>query len=237
MNTDFSIVKVNGENKHVIVCANSENVMYFARIHKGHEGIKGTPVFEYQGTLVCDHDKTYFSYGSAFQECLAHILRYLLSSMENEPSLTWHTKMRDLIREMIHYRNSLPEGAEPDLGEAEKYKGQYLEILDTAKSEYEYEPPGKYFREGYNLSKRLAKYTDSHLLFLYDFDVPATNNLAERLLRVLKRKSKQVMSFRSFESFENLCSCMGIIASLRSREENLYNGVTSIFDRIRAKTG
>jgi len=237
MNTDFSVVKVNGVNTHVAVCANPKNVMYFARNHKGHDGVKATPVENYQGNLVHDHDLTFYTYGNGHQECLAHVLRYLKSSMENEPALKWNIKMWDLIREMIHHRNSLPEDATVDFGEAEKYKSRYMEILNIAKYEYEYEPPGKYFRDGYNLYRRLEKYTDSHLLFLYDTNVPATNNLSERLLRVLKRKSKQVMTFRSFESFEYLCNCMGVIASLRNQKENLYKSVASIFDGTSAMTG
>jgi hypothetical protein len=62
--------------------------MYFARAHKGHEGVKGTPVKDYQHTLVHDHDTTYYSYGAHHQECLAHVLRYLKDSMDNEPGLT-----------------------------------------------------------------------------------------------------------------------------------------------------
>jgi hypothetical protein len=30
----------------------------------------------------------------------------LKNSIENEPNLTWNQKMLELVREMIHYRNS-----------------------------------------------------------------------------------------------------------------------------------
>ena len=63
MYTDFTTARVNGKNRAVIVCANDYNAIYFAKEHKGHEGIKGTPVETYQGTLVHDHDKTFYSYG------------------------------------------------------------------------------------------------------------------------------------------------------------------------------
>ena len=55
--------------------------------------------------MVHDHEITFYKYGNAHQECLAHVQRYLKDSMENEPSLTWHRRMRELIREMLHYRN------------------------------------------------------------------------------------------------------------------------------------
>jgi len=230
MNTDLASVRLNGKNVNVVVCATPGEVMYFAREHKGHKAIEGTPVEDYQGSLVHDHDKTFYSYGSLHQECLTHILRYLIDSMENEPSLTWNKLMWGLIRAMIHYRNSLPPDAASEPEKVEGFEAQYQEILKTAKDEYEYEPPSQYYKDGFNLYIRLDKYRDSHLLFLHDLRVPATNNLSERLLRLLKRKSRQVMSFRSFDSLSYLCDSLGVVASLRSSDQNLYSSVASIYD-------
>ena len=230
LNTDFTSSRLNGENVQVAVCATPNIAMYFAREHKGHEGVKGTPVEEYQGILVHDHDKTFYNYGSEHQECLAHVLRYLKDSIDNEPDLSWNKQMRELVQEMIHYRNSLDPGAAPDPNKVEEYEIRYQGILEVAKEEYEYEPPSKYYREGYNLYKRLYEYKENHLLFLHDKRVPTNNNLSERLLRNFKRKQKQVMTFRSFDSLNYLCNSMGMIALLCSQEKNLYKSIASILD-------
>lgn len=179
--------------------------------------------------MVHDHAKNFYNYGNAHQECLAHIIRYLKDSIINEPNLKWNLMMRDLLREMIHYRNSLKPDEDLDAKIVSKYEARYNKILEIAKEEYEYEPPTKYYVEGYNLSKRLDEYKESHLLFLHNKLVPTTNNLAERLLRVFKRKQKQVMTFRSFESLTYICNCMGIIASLHADEQNLYENISSFF--------
>lgn len=230
MGADFTTARLNGKNVHVLVCATEDKVMYFARENKGHKGIADTPVEDYQNTLVHDHDKTFYAYATLHQECLAHILRYLKSSMENEPNLKWNTQMNDLIKEMIHYKNSAYPDYEYDVGSVSEYERRYVRILKTAEEEYEYEPPSKYYKDGYNLYKRLYEYKDNHLLFLYDKNVPATNNLCERLLRIFKRKQKQVMAFRGDESLEYLCDSLGIIASLRSKSENLYEITGSVFN-------
>lgn len=230
MNIDFTNARLNGKNVQVAICATLDNAMYFAREHKGHEGVKGTPVEEYQGILVHDHDKTFYNYGGGHQECQEHALRYLKDSMDNEAGLTWNKGMRELIREMIHYRNSLDSDAAPDPDIVKEYETRYQKILEVAREEYEYEPPSKYYKDGYNLYKRLDEYKDSHLLFLHDIRVPATNNLAERLGRIFKRKQKQVMTFRSFDSLDYLCDSMGLIALLRTQAYNLYSSLTSIFD-------
>jgi len=236
MNADFTTVKVNGLNKQVLVCATPLITLYFAKDHKGHEGVKDTPVEDFLQTLVTDHDATFRNYGATFQECLEHVLRYLKDSIDNEPNLRWNTLMRDLIREMIHFRKSLdpedsrdPDQIDPD--KVKEFEARYDVILKTARSEYEYEPPTKYYKDGFNLYKRLFAFKDNHLLFLHDKNVPWTNNLSERLLRILKRKARQVMAFRSDNGLIYLCDSLGVLAMLRAQGGSLYDNVTLIFDR------
>jgi hypothetical protein len=230
MQTDFTSVRVSGKNANVCVCATPDGlVMFFAREHKGHKGIKGTPVEDFQGILVHDHDKTFYSYGTNHQECSSHILRYLKDSIENEPTLKWNKQMRELIREAIHYRNSLGDNDVIDITKVEEIERRYDEIIKLGNEEYEYEPPSNYYKDGYNLHKRLQKYKDKHLLFLHNLDVPADNNLSERLLRNVKRKQKQMMTMRSFPSTDALCSCMTMINSLRTKKQDLYNSISQVF--------
>jgi hypothetical protein len=232
MLTDFTSARVSGKNSNVGVCATPNGlVTYFARKHKGHEGVKGSPVEDFQGTLVHDHDLTYYNYGTNHQECSSHVLRYLKDSMDNENDLKWNENMRDLIREAIHYKKSIEDGKELDPVKVAEIESRFDEILGIAKDEYEYEPPSKYYKDGFNLFERLGKFRDNHLLFLHDPLVPPDNNLSERLLRIIKRKMKQVMALRSFESLEYLCSAMTMIASLRAQEQSLYANITEMFDR------
>jgi hypothetical protein len=230
LNEDFTSAKVNGKNVQVFCCATPNEAAYYAREHKGHEGVKGTPAELNQNIHVHDNDITFYKYGKLHQECLIHILRYLLSSVENEENLTWSAKMRKLLQEMIHYRNSLEP--EEDFGPAEvqEFENRFDEILDIADKEYEYEPPTQYYRDGYNLSIRLRKYRDACLLFLHDKMVPPDNNLCERLLRSIKCKLRQVMTFRSFDALDYFCQSLTMIASLRDQNENLYETIADIFN-------
>ena len=231
MHTDCTNAKVNGKNAYVFVCATPDGkAMYFARDKKGHEGVKDTVTEDYQGILVHDHEKTFFKYGSDHQECLAHVLRYLKDSMENEPDRTWNREMRALLQEMIHYRNNLPPRTEPDESRISEFERRYKEILEKAKDEYEYIPPNEYYKDGYNLYLRMREYMSNHLLFLHDHRVPTTNNEAERLLRSYKRKQQQAVSFRSSESLDYLCQSMSMLVVMRQKEEvNLFNRVSQIF--------
>ena len=53
--------------------------------------------------------------------------------------------------------------------------------------------------------------------------------LSERLLRILKRKAAQVMTFRSDEGLEYLCDSLGVVASLRTQGGSLYDKVAAKF--------
>lgn len=231
MHTDCTNTRVNGKSAYVFICAAPDGpALYYARQVKGHAGVAGTPVEDYQGILVHDHEKTFFGYGSAHQECLAHVLRYLKGSIDNEPERKWNKEMHSLLREMIHYVNEVQAGRDRDCAKILEYEARYDQILETALNEYKDVPCSDYYRDGFNLAKRMKEYRDSHLLFLHDSRVPTTNNLAERLLRIIKRKQNQAMSFRSNESLAFLCDCISVLFLMRQEDGSLYDKVSAVFE-------
>ena len=164
------------------------------------------------------------------EDMLAHVLRYLKGSMDNEPDRTWNKDMHSLVQEMIHFRNGLQPSEEPDPCKVSEFEERYRKILEAARKEYEDVPANDYYRDGYNLFLRIEKYMQNHLLFLHDLRVPATNNEAERLLRNYKRKQAQAVTFRSFESIDYLCQCMSMLVLMRLEEpENIFDRVSRIF--------
>ena len=229
--TDCTPAKENGKTRQVYVCAIPDGkALYFAREKKGHEGVKGTVTEDYQGILVHDHDITFYNYGGEHQECLAHVLRYLKDSMDNEPDRTWSKEMRSLVQEMIHFQKGFQPPREPDPEKVSEFEKRYREILETAKKEYGEVPANDYYRDGYNLFLRMEKYMQDHLLFLHNSRVPATNNGAEQLLRNYKRKQAQAVTFGSFESIDYLCQCMSMLVLMRLEEPtNIFHRVSRIF--------
>lgn len=232
MNVDFTNANVNGESKQVLICAEpvTETVLFIARETKGHAGIKDTPVETYVGALVHDHDTTFYKYGTNHQECMQHNCRYMIGSEQNEAQLTWNTEMHQLSKEMLHYRNSLDE-EDLDKTKVTEFEKRYDEILATAEKEYLDNPPNQYYKEGYNLYLRLKEYKENELLFLHDKRVPTNNSLCERMARVYKRKQKQAMVMRSYKSFQDLCTSMGMVRLLRQKDENVYQRISEIFER------
>ena len=235
MHVDGTAARVNGNNNHVIVCSNGAATMYFAREHKGHAGIKDTPVETFGGILIHDHEACFFSYGSDHQECMVHIERYLKDSMENEKDLTWNGLMLKLIQEMIHENNAASADgiAEEKIAE---FEARYDAIVQTAKEEYENAPPSDYYRDGYNLYLRMVKYKHNHLLFLSNPLVEPDNNLCERKARILKGKINQAISLRSFEQLTYFCECLSVLDHFAIDEKsNLYQSIKEIFKKPKSE--
>lgn len=230
IHTDCTNARVNGQNAYVFICAAPGGpALYYARKVKGHAGVAGTLIEDYQGTLIHDHEKTFYRYATAHQECLAHVLRYLKGSMENEPERAWNKDMHSLLQEIIHYVNGLESGVQRDPVKLLEYETRYDQILKAALDEYADVPCSDYYREGFNLATRMKEYRDAHLLFLHDSKVPPTNNLAERLLRIIKRKQNQAVSLRSIKSLEFFCDSMSVLFLMRQEDGNLYDKVSVVF--------
>ena len=117
-----------------------------------------------------------------------------------------------------------------DIVVAEDFIAQLKKIILTARSEYKAKPPAEYYKEGYNLYQRMAKSFEDYVLFLRDPSVPPTNNIAERFARKFKRKSHQVMGFRSYEGVNRFCDGLSITESIKSRGENLFEAIADRFN-------
>ena len=163
-----------------------------------------------------------------------HNIRYTIGSEQNETERKWNQQMHQLLQEMIHYRNHL--SGDFDADKVKELEDRYDQILELAKKEYEEDPPSDYYREGFNLYRRLVEYRESELLFLHDKSVPSNNSLAERLARVFKRKQKQMMVIRSDKNYECLCDSLSVITTFRSQNDSsLYEKTCEIFSRRKAR--
>ena len=143
MYADMTCVRHNGKIKNVVICSDKLNIYYAFRDKKGHEGLKGTPVEYFLNTLVHDHDKTFYHYGSAHQECNVHHTRYLRGAAETEKLLKWHSEMLELLLEMDVEREK--QGRKLSLEQVDGFIRRYDAILDLAQKEYYDNPPSRYY--------------------------------------------------------------------------------------------
>ena len=104
-------------------------------------------------------------------------------------------------------------------------------IMSEEISRYGKEHPDikkKYEASYIKLFRRMMEYIDEHLLFLTDFDVPYTNNEAERCCRKIKTKKNASHQFISEESAQSYASVMSVIETARRKGNNPLREIEKI---------
>jgi hypothetical protein len=80
-------------------------------------------------------------------------------------------------------------------------------------------------KESARMAKRLTKYEQETLLFMLDFVVPFTNNLAERDIRMPKAKLKISGGFRSERGAKDFARIRGFIATVKKGVKTFLMGL------------
>lgn len=177
--------------------------------------------------LMHDHIKTYYTSELLKQnenaECNVHILRYLEGWMKTYgdviPALGEFKSFLSGLNDFANANRSVSIGCSDEM--YAKSRETYNEILAQASEQLGLAVAAnkiykKDITEIENLIARLAKYQQAHLLFLFDFQVKFSNNLAERGLRTIKRKQHIAMLFRSEESLRNYCVVTSALQTARN---------------------
>ncbi len=166
-------------------------------------------------------------------ECNAHILRTLKHVIQ-QYKRKWAKELIELLMEIA---NSIKEAMKAGYNSLRaedilKFEKKFDEIIKAGYQEYKDDPnPNKdYSGEDMKLLRRLDKYRDNHLAFMYDFRIPMDNNLAERDLRMIKAKKKISGCFRSDKAGEAYTDIKSYLSTMRKQGENLFNALLNAFN-------
>lgn len=193
---------------------------------------RGDIITTTQGVLVSDHFKSYKVLKNVTHAfCNAHHMRELeaVSKYDKEP---WAAPLKKLLQFACH-RVKLPNIVRYQ----ERISNQYDAWIEKGLQYHQLLPPlesktGKKQRTGYNLLIRLRDNKDSVLRFMYDQEVPFTNNLAEQDLRMMKVKQKISGGFRTMEGAQTFCKIRGVISTLRKQKIPIFPFLTSLYPPI-----
>lgn len=234
MYTDATTARV--ENKNICVRTHSteEAVLLVPTYGKGKKYIEETNILnKYIGNLVHDHETVMYNYGNKHIECNVHILRYLKGCNENTQH-KWAKEMRSFLRQLNEYRKELKGNGISELSanQLERYSKRYDEIIEKGYEENK-KIKRKYLRqEEQRLLNRMKKYKENHIMFLYDFNVPFDNNMAERDLRHIKTKQKISGHFNSMEGMKIYSNVKSIIGTLKKQGQNFYSAIFNVYENI-----
>ena len=189
------------------------------------------------GVIVHDHFKPYYTLrGPQHALCNAHHLRELQALIEIEKE-AWAGVMHELLCAANKQVRQAKAGDAVALAEADRQRiaAAYDAALVMGFDLHEGQAPlvrrpgarGRPPRRpGHNLLLRLRDYKDDVLRFIADFDVPFTNNQAERDIRMMKLRMKISGSFRTLAGAETFATMRSVISTIRKHGINILRALT-----------
>jgi transposase len=219
-NADETGVRIAKKTNWLHVLCN-EMLTYY-RVHEK----RGNMLDGITGTLVHDHWKPYFIMNVMHALCNAHHLRELQSFIEIEKE-SWAKEMFDLLTTASKIQEPSPE-------QQTEISKKYDTIIAAGLKYHEGMAPlkekSKKKRPGHNLLLRLRDFKDDTLRFLYDKDVPFTNNLAERDLRMMKLRQKVSGCFRTFNGAETFAIIRSFVSTSSKQGQNIFQALLNVFN-------
>jgi len=192
---------------------------------------------EFEGTMIHDHWKPYYFFTDCTHaECNAHHIRNLKGIYETF-SHEWAQDMMSLlvkIKRQIDFlkqsgHNKMPENT------IKTHELNYKEILAKGKkeclqksSEVLSKKTGKPVKtNAQRLLEKLEAYDIETLSFMYDFNIPFDNNLAERDIRMVKLRQKISGSFRGDNGGDWFCRIRSYASTCRKNGQDVMESLVN----------
>jgi len=212
--------RVEGRTRWLHVMATAGLTLYHVHDKRGQEAIESHGVLPpFTGCLVHDCWAPYFAYaGCTHALCGAHLLRELKFAHE-EQRQAWAFEMSQWLRYLSGLRAARVDT--PFSAEALAFlAAQYEAILARGAAELP-SPPERAAGRGRipksksaNLHERLVKHRDAVLRFVYDPQVPFTNNLAEQSVRMAKVQQKISGCLRTVQGARRFARLRSYVSTL-----------------------
>ena len=220
---DETGMKINGQKGWFWTLQSKAVTLIIASLNRGaqtlHEHFPNGFAFS---VLVHDCWKCYFKVTAlAHQICLAHLLREF-NHVNECYKLRWANDFKQLLVETIAFKKTLrPEDYHKTLNQRTEFEERLTILLQ--------EPINTKYSIAFSLQKRLVKYRQHILTFLYYHEVPPDNNGSERAIRNVKVKQKISGQFKSFQGAENFAILRSVIDTAIKNNLNPLHSLSQIY--------
>ena len=219
---------------------NNSGTYYDIHRKRGGEAIDEIGILPgFTGRAVHDFWKPYFGYSCHHGLCNAHHLRELIFVHEQHQQ-DWADHMIDCL---LDIKDAIDQARQTvdrlDKKQIRDFETRYQQILDEgyAQNPLPPLPPNAKKKRGRrkkskprNLLERLDDHRKEALAFMYDFDVPFDNNLAERDIRMMKVQQKISGMFRTEEGAKAFCRIRSYISTARKNAVGAMDALTRLFN-------
>ena len=234
---DDTVAKIGEKDKGCIRgYTNGKEVLYKAHLAKDTKGMDEDGILQnLPSDCTVMHDHLLHNYCEDYSyrniECNAHIIRKLQSISENTKH-DWADKMKELLESTLTKRKEYSEKQIKSFSEEEikNFDSKYDSIIKDGFKEY-IEFKHKYeFTKEENLLEFMRDFKGPITEWVRDFSLPYSNNLCERLLRMLKTKMKISYQFQNLESAKCFANIMTYTETCGSYDVNKYEAIKRLFD-------
>jgi len=199
-------------------------LLTFFAVHwaRGKEAIEAIGIIpQYAGWLMTDFLSSYLAFDHCLHTfCKSHLLRELIFLFEQHQQC-WAGELHDLLLEMLQWVQDCKARDAPMTQEAyDHWRQRYRKLLRAGRRANPPTPqqqanPRAKQSKAQNLLDRLEGYERNILAFLWEPNLPFTNNQAERDFRFMKTRVKISGCFRTLEGARRHARIRSYISTLR----------------------
>lgn len=235
LHNDETGINVGGKLLWLHSTSSEKWTLFFPHEKRGGEAMKAFGILPlFKGVSVHDHWTPYLGFDCQHGFCNAHHLRELTQAWEQDGQ-KWAKNMKRLLSKLNDAVDR--NGGKLPKKKAAVYLKKYRSLLARANRECpapERTGPQKRGRpkksKSRNLLERLRDYETGVLRFMNEADVPFTNNLAERDIRMTKVQQKISGCFRSFEGAKIFCRVRSYLSTCRKHGLEPADALRMLFE-------
>ncbi len=233
LHVDESGLKVNTLNMWLYVISNEYLTYYAYNQKRSKESLADIGIIpEFTGRLMHDCWKTYFSSAVNAEHglCNAHILREL-KAVADYDKLNTAEELRQYIKKLIKdVAEAKDRGITGFRASCVKtYRKEWFSLLDKFEREFDKKIEAEERKQELRaLINRLRNYQKEYMAFVYDFEMPTTNNQAERDIRMIKLRQKISGCFRNEEYAGYFLRIRGFISTMKKQGLDVLDSLKRI---------